>query len=478
MKKIKILTIILLIVLVTMVAFFGVYTQVQNRMEDNVKEYTYAMDLTGARQVRLIVDTTTNEVIKDKDGNEVESATDEEIEENGYVKEEVAVNSEEILNSDNYKTTKKIIEKRLGKLNVKNYLIRLDEETGDIIIELPENDDTDTIISNISSIGKFEIADADTEEVLLNNSDIKTVQTLYNTTTTGTSVYLQLEFNKDGTKKLEDISNTYVKVDDAETSTNEESGEETVEETTEETEETTSEEESSATSTEKKITMKIDDEQIMSTNFEEPVKNGIIQLSVGSASTDIDTVNEYIESAQSIATLLNEGQIPIKYTIDENKYVESDLKIEDFKNAGIVLLAVIAIALIVLIIKYRAKGVLAAISYIGLASVLLLIVRYTNIIISIESISAIIFTLILNYVFTFKLLADIKENKELKKTTRIALGDNFVNIIGLCILTVAFSFVSWMPISNFGLVMFWGLVIMAIYNILITNNLLKINEEK
>ena len=36
MKKIKLLTIILAIILVTMVAFFGVYVPVQNRMEEKV----------------------------------------------------------------------------------------------------------------------------------------------------------------------------------------------------------------------------------------------------------------------------------------------------------------------------------------------------------------------------------------------------------------------------------------------------------
>lgn len=459
MKKIKILTITLLIVLVTMVAFFGVYKQVQNRMEDQVKEYSYAMDLTGARKVRLKIDTATKEVIKDKDGNKVESATDEEIEENGYTKEEVPVNSEEVLNADKYKETKKIIEKRLKKLGVKNYVIRQDEESGEIIIELPENDNTDKVVSNLSMIGKFEISDADTKEVLLNNNDIKVVETLYNTASAGTTVYLQIEFNKEGTKKLEEISNTYVKT---ETST------ETTEETSEET----------TTSTEKKITMKIDDEQIMSTNFDEPIKNGIIQLSIGSASTDVETLNDYVQSANSIATLLNDGQLPIKYTVDENKYAETDLKIEDYKTVGIAIAVIIVIGLIILVVKYKTNGALAAIAYVGLTSVLLLIVRYTNVIISIESISAVILTLILNYMFTFKLLKDVSENKDKKKTLNKILGDNFINILGVCILTLVFSFVSWMPISNFGLVMFWGLVIIAIYNILITNNLIKINEGK
>ena len=39
MKKVKIITIILAIVLVSLVAFGGVYIQTQNRMEDKVKTH-------------------------------------------------------------------------------------------------------------------------------------------------------------------------------------------------------------------------------------------------------------------------------------------------------------------------------------------------------------------------------------------------------------------------------------------------------
>ena len=37
MKKVKILTIILAIILISAIAFLGVYSQVQNRMENKVK---------------------------------------------------------------------------------------------------------------------------------------------------------------------------------------------------------------------------------------------------------------------------------------------------------------------------------------------------------------------------------------------------------------------------------------------------------
>ena len=228
MKKVKIITIILAIVLVTLIAFLGIYVQVQNRMENKVKDYSYAMDLEGSREIRLKVDTSTTTTVKDAEGNEVEDGenlTDDEITQNGYTKEETAKNSKEVLNVENYEKTKKIIEERLKGQNVQNYVIKMDEETGDIIIDIPENDQTDAIISNISSTGKFEILDTQTNEVLMNNDDIKTVNVMYgsssSTGTSGTTVYLNIEFTKEGAKKLEEISSNYKTVEGSSETTDE-----------------------------------------------------------------------------------------------------------------------------------------------------------------------------------------------------------------------------------------------------------------
>ena len=104
MKKVKIITIILAIIVLTMVGFIGVYTQKQNRMENALKDYAYTMSLDGARTVRLAVNTETETVVKDADGNEVENGselTDEEIAQNGYTKEETKINKDEDLNQEN-----------------------------------------------------------------------------------------------------------------------------------------------------------------------------------------------------------------------------------------------------------------------------------------------------------------------------------------------------------------------------------------
>lgn len=221
MKRIKIITIILAIVFVTMVAFFGVYVPIQNRMEDKVKEYSYTMDLEGARNIRLKVDGTSKTVIKDSEGNEVEDSedlTDEEIAEKGYTKEESPYNVQEVLNKENYQESKKVIEKRLEELKVEEYNARVDENTGDILIEIPENNSTDSIVSNLATVGKFEIIDSETKEILMNNDDIKLANVMYgsgNTTgsSSGTTVYLNIEFTKEGAKKLEDISTKYTTTD-------------------------------------------------------------------------------------------------------------------------------------------------------------------------------------------------------------------------------------------------------------------------
>ena len=461
MKKIKILTITLAIIAVTMIAFLGVYIPVQNRMENQVKQYDLAMDLKGSRNIRLKVNTETETTIKDAEGNKVEDSanlTDEEIAEKGYIKEEKAKNSEEVKNIENYKASQRVIEKRLQKLGVSNYIIKLEEETGDIVIELPENEETDHVVSNLSTVGKFEIIDSETKEILLNNQDIKQANVMYgsgnNSTSAnnGTTVYLDIEFNKDGSKKLEEISNQYRKTENTSS------------------EENTTESNTEATN-EKKVTMNIDDEEIMSTSFEEPVRTGKLQLSIGSASNDKDTLQGYIDQASSMATVLGTGNIPVKYDVNSNQYILSDITENEMELAIYIVLAVVVIGLMVWIVRYKAFGALGAIGYIGFVSLYMIIVRYTNVVIALEGFFGMVVVFVLNYILVNKLLAQKEDRKEVYKNF-------FIKIIPIVIMVITFCFIRWTPISSFGMAMFWGIVLMVFYNIAVTNSLLKIETRK
>ena len=111
-KIIKIMTIILAIVLISMIGFFGIYAKNKNQMNNKLKDYKYSMAIEGARNIELKLNTETTEVIKDSAGNEVESATDEEITANGYVKEEVKNNPDEVLTKEKNDEDKEINRKR------------------------------------------------------------------------------------------------------------------------------------------------------------------------------------------------------------------------------------------------------------------------------------------------------------------------------------------------------------------------------
>ncbi len=449
MKTIKIITIILLIVLISMIGFFGIYKQNKNQMSNIVKDYTYAMDINGARTLKL--------TLNSENGDDVKTA-------------------------ENYETAKTIIEKRLKKLDVQEYKIGVNEETGEITVQIPENTQTDEIVSNLTTVGKFEIIDSETNEVLLDNSSIKSSKVLYNTTSSGTSVYLEIAFDKNGKNKLEEISKTYVKSENNKTENTTSEDTNSIEENENNTEETNTTSENS-TSTEKKITMKIDDEEIMSTSFDEAITTGKIQLSVGQASTDSSTVQGYVKQAQNVATVLDSGKLPVKYDVEKNQYVLSNISKQDLIYVAIAMAVVAIIGIIVLIAKYKTNGLLAGISYIGLSALYLIAIRYTNVTISIDSIFAIGIILILNYIFTNMLLSNIRKMNDSKVENAVGKSISetykkfFMRIIPICVVVITFCFANWIPMNSFGMTAFWGIAIIAIYNAIITNGLLRIKNK-
>ena len=489
-KKLKILVCTLAIILIAMIALFGVYVPYQNRMENKIKGYTYGMDLAGERTIILTPSEETETKITDSEGNEVTDAsdlTDEELAEKGYTKEEVKVNTDEKMNNENYQKSKEILEKRLQQLNAGQYTVNVNEENGQITINIPENNQTDNIINQLIPSGKFEIIDSETKEVLMNNDDLKEAKVMYgqNSSQSGTNVYLTIQFDKEGTKKFEEITNTYKTIeeskDETEANTTSEESNTTSEENTtntETTENTESEEEK-----QKEITLQMDREDIMTTSFDEVIKTGEMSLVVGSASSDEEQINAYAQNAQNIASILNNGEMPVKYE-GVSQYILSDITREDLNIIKIAIIAVTAIALLILVIKHRTNGFLASLGYIGLAGIFALIIRYTNVTVALEGIFAIAIILIINYIFQNKLLTKIKElktNKEegiVGKAMKETYKEFFIKILPICIMAIVFCFISWIPISSFGMIMFWGLLLIAIYNPTITQALLKIENRQ
>ena len=434
-RRLKIIFITLLIILLSIISFVGLYIQNTKSMDNILPEYILGMDLRGHRAITLEVSDATETIYYDKDGNVV----DEEAEDG--TSEEVPVNDETALTHENYLKTKEIVEKRLSDLAITEYLIRLNEENGTLTVELPEDSMTDVASQFLYSRGEFTIEDED-GQVLLDNSNLERVQVGYNQLTTGYEVYLRFEFNDNSIEKLKEMSNTYV------SSTDEEGND-----------------------TSKNIIVQIDGSQLASTTFDEEITNGVWEYTIGTSS-NTNTINSYLNQATNIALLLNSGVFPVEYTITQNRFIRSDLTIEDMFIPAIIVGVICVILFIFMIIRYRKLGLLAVISYIGYMAVLLLIIRFTNLIITLDSICGILILAILNFVLLIYLLEMLKKTDknilDYKKTFEKSFISILLVLIPTLIIGIVLCFSAWLPAYSFGTIIFWGIFIMGIYNIVIT----------
>ena len=442
-KIITIITIILAIIIISIASFEGVYKLKEYKVVNVVPDYLLSMEFKNSRVANFIVSDEVSETkIYDKDGNEVTEEQEgiEYTEENGYKTVETKVNSEESLNVSNYKLSKKIIEKRLKDIKAEQYTIKLDESNGNIQLEIPENEDTDEILAVLAQKGVFELQDSETKEVLLNNSNIKNAAVVYGQTESGVSVYLQIKFDKEGTSKLEEISKKYIKTTEQQTN---EAGE------TEDKEVT------------KEVSIVFDGQEYRSTYFGDTISDGTLNVAMGSGK-DSASVENYVLVANELKAILNSGILPIQYEISENT-VSPRITTENIKVAEYVVLAIFAISLIYLIFKLKFKGILAAVLQIGYVALLLLTLRYTNVVISLEGIVGIMVGIILNYMFIYFAFRNIEDDYVKGTMAKFA-----IKLIPIYIIAIVFTFNRLTNIASLGMTLVWGLIILYLYNLIFT----------
>ena len=437
MKKntLKKITIVLLILLISLISFMGIYQKQLNRMVNILPEYKVGMDFGEIREVRLDVSNATETKYFDENGVEVDEP-EEDSEESNITSREVAVNPEEALNAENYAIVKDIMLKRLDTIGATEYHLRQDEN-GYFAIEFPENENTSLYIDTIATTGKFEIKDNETSEILLNNNNIKDATVVTYPGETGTAtVYLIINFNKEGKEKLEEISNVYVQTTDDEGNT-----------------------------TTKNVLITLDDETIMNTYFGQTMTTGQIQIPIGNATSSESALSTYIAQAQLIASVLKHGNLPITYEITYENILSSTIRQDAKQILTIIVGVVIIIAVAYMIVRYN-NGLLLGLSWIGFIACLLLVLRFTNSIISLNSIVATVIICVFDYIF----LNAILHNKKGRAFKEIMVNYAMIGI-PMYIIAVVFTFARMTTVSSFGIALFWGSILMMIYNLVITKNL-------
>lgn len=462
MKKVKITTIILAIILITLVAFGGVYIKTQNRMENKVKGYELGRDIEGGRLVTL----------KISDGETAEGEV-----------EKTKPNSED-LTVENYEIVKRTLEKRLNSLGVEDYTISLNKDDGTIMIEMPEDNNTDNNVYYLIASGKVQMKEKDTDTELLSDAMIEKARYTYTSNVEGEyQAYLELQLSEEGQAKIEEIKNNYAilsneveEIENAQEETEKEEEESEGQETTENTEQ---QEQETENVEEQKETKKIGILTIAETEYGiEKIERNKMTVKIGEATANTTSANNNIAKAAELTMLINSGKYPVDYEVDNNRFVYSDISKEILIYIVLGILILTLIALLVLIIKYRVNGLLVAISFIGFISLLSLLLRYTNVTISIEGIGAITLTLVINFIINYVILGKIKKEYIVRETVSNAYKEIFLKLIPIIIITLVFCFSGLSKLSSFGMIMFWGIALIALYNVLITKTLLKLRENK
>ena len=485
LKRIKTIAVVLIIILVSAITFTGLYIEKNGVWNNVLPEFNYGMELKGFRELRFSLDKSEGEEkevyidsngkimgevveeeedtsidLVDDEGNpisteettEVTETTEEpQVEENnptsGYTKETRTIrpNDEDEMNIDNYEKTKKIIQKRLESMDVYEYNIRLDNVTGDIIVEVPDNNDDITIQQSlITTVGNFNVIDAQNGLILLDDSNIKEAGVSYQG---DGQVYLAVKFDKEGTEKLLNISKEYIAAEDT---------------TNEATNETT--EESASEATDKLVTIKIDDTELMTTTFGEDIGNGELYIALGDVAENQDDLVKTYNQVYALAQTIDGEQLPLVYSLTSDNYIDSSISSDIINIVKILFAVVCALVSIYLIIKFKSKGLKAAIISIGYIALVILVIKYTRVIVTLNSIVAFALITIINYAFYIKLLKNMENIPNLKAAFGNTMKELYLAIIPVLIIAVVFTFISGTVINSVGMMLFWGLFIQALYS--------------
>ena len=456
-KHTKTITIIIILVLALLMfaSFFGVYKKNENGEKVNLlPNIKLGMEFGKTRTITANVSEQTTKTIYDAEGNIITPEDGVEYtEEAGYKTVETPVNDASIKTLENYRKTKDIIEKRLEGNNIADFNIELDEKTGQIKLQIPENESADEIEYLIKNTGSLILLDSETFEVVFDNSYFDKAEVMRSQGDIETGIFLQLSFNEEGTKRINELADIYKT---------------TTEEQTDETGETKQVEKS------KSVWVILNDSFLGATVLPNIVYDGKIILTFA-ASSDTKELNEAVKSASQQAVLLNSGTTPLQYEYSD-EVVETNITTQSILLYLSAIGMVFLLAYAYLIIKFKAKGFISIYFQVGYLAVLLLLLRLTSVTITMEGMAAIIISLILDYIFTYITLINL--NTEVEGMYKKSNLQFLFNSLPIYIIALVFTYGKLTYINSFGMTLFWGIIMVYLYNYVFTKFIYENLSEK
>ena len=468
------LIVVLLIILLCAISFLGIHQRNLNGWKNILPDYVLGTELGEARSFNFEPSTDTEEVevegkaeeTTDTEATETTEATEENTEATETeaaeteataqettpsaepTTTEVPVNKPENLNAKNYKKAKEIVEKRLHLFGINDKTITIDETTGKLSMILPNTKSTDYAVALVTNLGKLEIVDSDTKEVLIDNSMISKVTDGYNTAAQATAVNsnsydigISIEFNTKGQNKLNEITKTYIESVD----------------------------ESGAT-VQKTVTVKLDGEDRYRTYFdpEGAYSSIFIPLYQNVSGSESKTFTDNYNDCLVIASAINGGVLPVKYEVTTGTYVSSNLGDNFVRNAIIVIAVILGAVGIYMLLKYGKEGLTFDVIEVGYVALLALFLRAASVTITLIG----LITFLLMAFLNFYLIVGLKDKEKIK-----GFGKFLGRIIPLIISIIVFVFATDINANSMGMVGFWSLIA-YVYTFLVSLILLNNNNKE
>ncbi len=205
----------------------------------------------------------------------------------------------------------------------------------------------------------------------------------------------------------------------------------------------------------------------MTTYFAQEMTDGQMQVSLGTSS-DSEQIQNRITQATNIAVFLNTDTMPLTYKIDVNKSVYSSLTDNVLKIAIIVSIVIFALLLIYMIIKYKKEALLAVVTNIGFVAILILIIRYTNVDITLTGLITIPISVIIQYVFLMNILkvkTEKIDNDSKIKRVKETIRSGIEKLIPVAVIAVVFALTKWETVYSAGMLLFWEIAVLILYNL-------------
>ncbi|MEG2235934.1 MAG: protein translocase subunit SecD [Clostridia bacterium] len=354
-----------------------------------------------------------------------------------------AISDEGEITTDDLKKSEAVIRKRLEKINIYDFFVRLDDSTKQMYVEIPAKVEDKTrdpleAVKGLDKTAKIEFKDPD-GKVLLSGTDIKGAKYSEEPTDkTGLpSPHVVLNFSEEGSKKFADATEKLVG---------------------------------------KTLSITLDNEVITAPGVNEKIESDTAIITMGKG-----TYAEKKAEATEYAMLIDSGVLPFSLKVIDKEYIGpySGQKALDISiKAGIVSLLVIAIFMICV---YRLPGVVATIALIAYTSIVLFVMVITGTSLTLAGIAGLILSIGMavdaNVIIFERFKEEIKNNIGYKKAFERSFKNAMAAIIDGNTTTFIIAFLLYIfgigPVKGFGLILAIGVIVSVFTAVFVTKTILK-----